>query len=156
VTPPGSGEAGAEAGGKRPGLLSGTPVPGSASLGPSPRPRQQPACPAAAPEKPININVLLESTSPTKGPEVFVALPSAELRPSNQSVPPEGLYFGFPHPNKSLAAARCPFGALATSWLCPDQTDVSLLLLFPQGVEASYFCSWDMFSLTQEPGKCHS
>lgn len=100
VTPPAMGEAGAGAGGKRLGLLSGTLVPSSASLGPSPRPCQQPARPAAGPEKPVNINVLLEPTGPTRGPEVSVALPTAELRPSDGLVLPKGLYFGFLHADK--------------------------------------------------------
>ena len=72
----------------------------SASLGPAPRPHQQPAGPAAGPEKPVNINVLLEPTSPTRSPEVSVALPTAELRPSDGLVLPKGLYFGFPHTEK--------------------------------------------------------
>lgn len=99
------GEAGAGPGGKRLegkrlGLLWGRPVPGSASLSPSPRPHQQPARPAAGPEKPVNINVLLEPTGPTRGPEVSVALPTAERGPSDMLVLPKGLYFGFPHTDK--------------------------------------------------------
>lgn len=81
-------------------MLSGTPVPGSASLGPSPQPRQQPARPAAGPEKPVNINVVPEPSGPTRGPEVSVALPTADLHPSNRLVPPKGLYFGLPHTDK--------------------------------------------------------
>lgn len=67
-----------------------------------------PAVPAAcAPRaglgKPVNINVLLEHTGAARGSEVSVALPTAELHPPRGL--PKGLYFGFLHTDKELAAS---------------------------------------------------
>lgn len=60
-------------------------------------------CPAAGLEQPVNVNVLLEPTY--KGPELSVALPTAELRPTNGLVLPKVSILGFCTLTSSL---QCP------------------------------------------------
>lgn len=53
--------------------------------------------PWAGPGKPVNINVLLEHTGPARGPEVSVALPTAELPPPRGQSSPKASILGSAH-----------------------------------------------------------
>lgn len=69
------------------------------------------ACtPRAGPGKPVNINVLLEHTGPAGGPEVSVALPTAELHPPMGQSSPKASILGFCTLTRSLQLPDAPLG----------------------------------------------
>lgn len=69
------------------------------------------ACaPRAGPGKPVNINVLLEHTGPARGPEVSVALHTAELHPPRGQSSPEVSILGFCTLTRSLQPLDAPLG----------------------------------------------